>query len=88
MARLDTEQLQIQKTQLQAELQEVAARLGLAQVRLKRQRRLQASGHASQDNINEIRFEKEALDAQLDGIKSNLESVQIDLKDANLRERC
>jgi RND family efflux transporter MFP subunit len=85
LARLDTEQLVIQKTQLQAQLQEVTARLGLAQVRLKRQRRLQASGHASQDNIDEIRFEKEALDAQLDGIKSNLESVQTDLKDANLR---
>jgi RND family efflux transporter MFP subunit len=85
MAHLDTEQLVIQKAQLQAQLREVTARLELAQVRLKRQRRLQASGHASQDNIDEIRFEKAALDAQRDSIKANLQSVNTDLKDAVLR---
>lgn len=85
LARLDTEQLVIQKTQLQAQLQEVKARLGLAQVRLKRQRRLQTSGHASQDAIDEIRFEVAALNAQQDVIKANLRSVQTDLKDAILR---
>lgn len=85
IARLDTEQLQIQTLRLRAQLRENDARLALAELRLKRQRRLKTSGHTSQDAIDEIRFETQALKAQQDSLNASLAAIRTDIKDTALR---
>lgn len=65
LARLDTQLLEAEKTQLQAQRSEIKARLKLAKASLSRFTALQQKGYASAQNLDELNAEVEALQASV-----------------------
>jgi RND family efflux transporter MFP subunit len=79
IARMDIAPLEARRDALLAEQRRVEARLALAEATEARQRRLVDQGHSAEQRYDEVRYEVEALAAQLDGIAADIRRLDIDI---------
>ncbi len=79
LARLDTRALEVERTQLEAERDEVRANRALAVRTLERQEFLRREGHATGQRLDEARFDEQALRARLDRLAAAIERIEVDL---------
>jgi membrane fusion protein, multidrug efflux system len=75
LATLDTELLRIERRELDAQLAESRARLKLTEANLKRQRSLRQSGFTSEQRLDELQAEREALLANIARLDAAVASV-------------
>ncbi len=85
LASLDTAQLEARRKAVAADLARVEAELELARIKAKRQRDLQKTGAVSEEAFDETRLRARALEAQLDNVRAQLASIDIDLEKSVLR---
>jgi biotin carboxyl carrier protein len=85
LARLDTAGLLAARRELDAQREEIEARLALARLTLERTRILAGQDTVSKQQYDEARFEEMALSARLASARAEIERADIDLGDAELR---
>ena len=84
LAQLDTALLEIERRQLQAQLDEARANLRLAQANLKRQKSLESDGFASQQRRDELEAARDATKASIAQLQAALDGSQVRLQKAHL----
>jgi RND family efflux transporter MFP subunit len=84
LARLDTELLEIERLQLNAKLAETSARQTLIANNLKRQTSLELDGFASQQRLDELHSEQDALIAARDQLRAGLSTLESKIRKAVL----
>ncbi len=82
---LDTEILETEKAQLEAQLSGIDAELKLADLRLNRQNNLQKNGFSSDDTIDAIKTQITNLKSSRRTLVSRIDNVEIRLQKANIR---
>jgi RND family efflux transporter MFP subunit len=85
LAKLDDAKLRAQKRQTAADLRRVGAELELARIKAVRQQDLRDSGAVSREAYDETRLRARALDAHIESIQAQLDSINIDLDKTVLR---
>ncbi len=85
VARLDTAKLEAEKTTLKAQRKELEARRGLAEVTLKRQKKLARSGWKSEQTYDEARFSLQEIEAGLVRIDARIDALEVDIAKSVLR---
>lgn len=79
IARLDTAKLNTERSRLTARRRELEAQLGLAELTLKRKKRLMASGHETVERHDQARFAVAGLLAAIENVEASLTSIDVDL---------
>lgn len=85
LVSLDTRLLEVEQAQLQAQHEEIRARLGQAQRELKRQRRLKGQGYSAQQRIDDLASEERVLQAQLRQNQARIDGLAVRLEKSVLR---
>jgi len=85
LARLDTAQLETRREAVAADLARIEAELELARIKAGRQRDLQRTGAVSEEAFDETRLRAQALQAELESVRSQLRGIDIDLQKSVLR---
>ena len=85
LARLDISTLQRRRKELVARRESTRAELELARRTEKRQKRLLAQGHASQQRYDEAHLEAQALAAQVDELSASIASIDLDIAKSTLQ---
>ena len=80
LAEQSTELLTIKMQELQAQIEQVNAKLSLNTHNLKRITKLEKKGYSSQQALDNLTAEKEALIANLQGLKANVNSLKYQLE--------
>jgi RND family efflux transporter MFP subunit len=84
LARLDTELLEIERLELNAKLAETSARQTLITNNLKRQKSLEIDGFASQQRLDELNSEQDAIIAAQDQLRAGLSTLESKIRKAVL----
>lgn len=84
LAQLDTALLEIERRQLQAQLNEARANLRLALANLKRQKSLESDGFASQQRRDELEAARDATKASIAQLLAALDGNEVRLQKAHL----
>ena len=84
VARLDTAKLEAERRRLEAEVEELQARLGLADATLRRQKDLNAKGWRSAQSYDEARFNQAGITASIARVKAAIASIDVDISKAAL----
>ena len=84
LAQLDTALLEIERRQLQAQLNEARANLRLAMANLKRQKSLESDGFASQQRRDELEAARDATKASIAQLQASLDGNEVRLQKAHL----
>jgi RND family efflux transporter MFP subunit len=84
LAELDTQLLEIDRKQLEAQVTETDARVKLNAANLKREQSLKRSGFAAEQRLDELRSEQEVLQATIARLQANLDSIEVRLSKSRL----
>jgi RND family efflux transporter MFP subunit len=85
LAVLDTEPLQRRRAELAAARRATLARLALAEATLRRRSTLVDRGHASDQALDEARFEVQALTAEAERLAALIAAIDLDIDKSALR---
>lgn len=85
LAKLDTQLLKLERRRLQAQQAETQARIDLVINNLKRLESLQQDGYASVQQIDELTSQKKSLNAQLQSLRINVDSVDSRLEKSTIK---
>lgn len=84
LAELDTQLLETEREQLQAQVDEAQARVKLTQSNLAREQSLKRSGFAAEQRLDELRSEQQVLEATLERLRANLGAVDVRVQKSRL----
>jgi membrane fusion protein, multidrug efflux system len=85
LAELDTQLLQTDRQQFEAQIAETAARSRLTDANLVREQSLKRSGFVAEQRLDELRAEKEVLEATLQRLRANLDATAVRLEKSRLQ---
>ena len=84
IARQDTDLLQASRDQTQAALKRMEAQVELAKLTEARQKRLFEQGHSSEQQFDDARLNREALEAQSRETAASLRTIEINIEKSSL----
>lgn len=84
LAKLDTELLNIEQQQLDAQFAELKARLRLNQSSLERQKSLGKSGYSSQQRLDELLAEQDTINAGIARLQASVASIETRIRKSSL----
>lgn len=85
VARQDTSKLETERSRLEAQQREIAARLELAKATLKRQVALTKRGWQSEQSYDAARFSVAELSAAIERLNSSIRTINIDIEKSALK---
>lgn len=85
IARLDTDQLELQRQRLVGQRTELKANIELARATRARQEMLTKQGHSSRQRFDEARFGEAALLGRLQQVDADIAAVALDIEKSTLR---
>ena len=85
LARLDTSTLEARRATLEAQLQEAQARLRGAEVKVRRAEELFDAGVIPAEQLDDSRFEFEALDARSTALKAQIAELDLNIEQSTIR---
>lgn len=85
VASLDTAQLEASRKQLEAQIRQLEARLELAHLTHERQSTLRKNGWSPEQRLDEAASARDALTAEIDRVRAQIESIDIDIVKSQLK---